>query len=493
MIVNKSLRILFVASELTPLMSTGGLAEVAAALPPALQHAGHDVRIALPCYRQIPQEARGVVITACEASADGYARRGALRRTVVPDTSIPLYLVEHEDFFGRDGAYGSGSYEYTDNGERFSFFCRALLDALEKIDWQPDIIHCNDWQTAALPIFLKTQLQARPFWQRTACLLTIHNLAFQGRFNPVHMPGTGLDMALFYSGLLEYEGDVNLLKGAIILSDQINTVSPRYAQEIQTLEYGAGLHEILASRHDDLHGILNGVDYSVWHPSRDPLIAAPYTQDNPEGKKLCKQALQDTFLLPRSNVPLFGIVSRLHWQKGIDLIVDALEQLVQQDLQIAILGSGDGALEARINDAVRRHPDKIAVFLGFDASRAHAIQAGSDFLLMPSRYEPCGLSQLYALAYGTIPIVRRTGGLADTVNPWRPGMPDTGEATGISFVPLTPQALYRSVKKALVLYQDGASLRQMRQRAMAMDYSWERSCKDYISLYRRCLEKKQYS
>jgi len=483
-----SINVLFAASEAVPFAKTGGLADVAGTLPRELVKLGADVRLIIPKYKSIPRNFVEAMEYLGYVYVDLAWRHQYCAVLKLEYQGVITYFIDNEYYFNRDCLYG-----HFDEAEQFAFFSRAVLKVLPLIDFKPDIIHCNDWQTAALPIFLKTQLQARPFWQRTACLLTIHNLAFQGRFNPVHMPGTGLDMALFYSGLLEYEGDVNLLKGAIILSDQINTVSPRYAQEIQTLEYGAGLHEILASRHDDLHGILNGVDYSVWHPSRDPLIAAPYTQDNPEGKKLCKQALQDTFLLPRSNVPLFGIVSRLHWQKGIDLIVDALEQLVQQDLQIAILGSGDGALEARINDAVRRHPDKIAVFLGFDASRAHAIQAGSDFLLMPSRYEPCGLSQLYALAYGTIPIVRRTGGLADTVNPWRPGMPDTGEATGISFVPLTPQALYRSVKKALVLYQDGASLRQMRQRAMAMDYSWERSCKDYISLYRRCLEKKQYS
>jgi starch synthase len=493
LIVNSSLRILYVTSEMTPLLSTGGLAEVAAALPPRLQAAGHDIRVAMPCYRQIPYDARGAVISQCEAPMEGGIRYGALHRSTVPGTSIPLYLIEHEDYFGRDDPYGSSSYEYLDNGERFSFFCRALLDGMEKIDWQPDIIHCNDWQAAALSIFLKTQLQARPFWQHTATVMTIHNLAFQGRFAPERLPKTGLDLALYHSGLLEYERDVNLLKGALILSDQINTVSPRYAQEIQTVEYGAGLHEILASRHEDLYGILNGVDYDQWHPARDPLIAATYSHEHMEGKAYCKAALQDLFNLPRSNVPIFGLVSRLHWQKGIDLIVDSLEQMAQQPLQLVVLGTGEGALEEKINQAARRYPDKVAVYLGFDAQRAHAVQAGSDFFLMPSRYEPCGLGQLYALAYGTVPIVRRTGGLADTVYPWRPDIADNSRATGISFVPQTPQALYRSVEKALALYDTPKHFQAIQQRGMTRDYSWKRSCEDYITLYQRCLQKKEQS
>ncbi|NLN93468.1 MAG: glycogen synthase GlgA [Candidatus Hydrogenedens sp.] len=491
--MNSSLRILYVTSELTPLLSTGGLAEVAAALPPRLQAAGHDIRVAMPCYRQIPRDARGAILTRCEAPSAEGTRYGALHRSLVPNTTIPLYLIEHEDYFGRDDPYGTSSYEYPDNGERFSFFCSALLDSMERIDWQPDIIHCNDWQTAALPVFLKTQMEARPFWMHTATLMTIHNLAFQGRFSPDRLPGTGLDSALYHSGLLEFEGDVNMLKGALILCDQINTVSPRYAQEIQTVDYGAGLHEVLASRREDLHGILNGVDYDLWHPEKDTLIAAPYSRENMEGKKLCKEVLQDLFMLPRSDAPLFGIVSRLHWQKGIDLIVDSLEQILEQDLQLVILGSGESALEEKINQAACTWPERMAVYIGFDAKRAHAIQAGSDFFLMPSRYEPCGLSQLYALAYGTIPIVRRTGGLADTVFPWRPDIADNSRATGISFVPRTPQALYRSLEKALALYQNPEDLQELQQRGMTMDYSWKRSCADYVRLYERCLQKRQVS
>ncbi|NLO32220.1 MAG: glycogen synthase GlgA [Candidatus Hydrogenedentes bacterium] len=482
------LRILYLTSELSPLVSTGGLAEVAAALPPALQEQGVDIRLAMPCYAQIPKEYRGTTSQLCRAQIEGKAVYGAFRTGRVPGTQIPLYLIEHEGYFGRDTIYGSGAYEYDDNAERYCFFCQAVLDGIKSTGWRPHVIHCNDWHTAPVPILLKTQLAADPFYQGMASLFTVHNLAYQGRYSANLFPRTGLDPALFTPEYLEYEGDMNLMKGALLFANAISTVSPRYAREIQTVEYGSGLHGVLGSRRDDLHGILNGVDYGLWNPATDPHIASPFDSNTMGGKKLCKTALQDMFRLPRSNAPLFGVISRLHWQKGMDLISDALDELAQLGLQLVVLGTGDPALEAKMNEAAARYPNQIAVYLGFDIPRAHAVQAGSDFLLMPSRYEPCGLTQLYSLAYGTLPVVRRTGGLADTVTPYRPLTGGVHGATGFSFTAFTWQALWRSIRDAVQVYENKELLAQLRHNAMVANYSWNQSSKKYIDLYHTILK-----
>lgn len=468
---------------MSPLVSTGGLAEVAAALPRALHEQGQDVRVAIPAYRQIPAEYRNDAPRLCVAQLGGKTAYGALHTSRAPGTDIPLYLVEHDGYFGREAPYGVGAYEYDDNAERFCFFCLALMDGLAQTGWRPDIVHCHDWHAAPIPIYLKTRFRTNPFWEGVASLFTIHNLAYQGRYGASHFSATGFNAELFSTEYLEYEGDMNLMKGALVFADAITTVSPRYAREIQTVEYGSGLHGVLASRHADLYGILNGVDYAVWNPAVDQRIAAPFSRNHPEGKARCKEALQDIFELPRSPAPLFGIVSRLHWQKGIDLVTDALDDLMGHDLQLVVLGTGDPVLEARLCDAAARYPERIAIYLGFDAARAHTIQAGSDFFLMPSRYEPCGLGQLYAMAYGTIPVVRRTGGLADTVAPYRPLLDTIGDATGFSFIPLTCQALGRCVRDAVDAYGDKTLLARLRDNGMARDYSWDRSSRAYIDLY----------
>ncbi len=473
---------------MVPLLSTGGLAEVAGALPRALRARGHDVRLAMPCYRQIPAEHRGEQHCLCVADFGNRVVHGAMRVAKVPDADIPLYLIEHEAFFGRETPYGAGAYEYDDNAERFSFFCLALLHAIPQTGWTPDVVHCHDWHTAPIPTFLKTRYYTHPHWSGVASVFTIHNLAYQGRYDAARFAGTGFAPELFTPDCLEYEGDLNMMKGALVFADKLSTVSPRYAREIQTVEYGSGLHGVLSARREDLRGILNGVDYSVWRPSADAFIARRYDVEHLEDKQYCKAALQDLFGLPRKEAPLFGLVSRLHWQKGIDLLADALEEIMSLDLQLVILGAGDPALEERIAEAKKHYPDKLGVTLGFNVAAAHAVQAGSDFLLMPSRYEPCGLGQLYALAYGTIPIVRRTGGLYDTVRPYRAVMNDNSDATGIAFVPLTAQAVVRSIRTALDIYRDKPLLKQMRVNGMTEDYSWDRSCQDYVALYQAAMD-----
>jgi len=478
---------LFVSSELSPLVSTGGLAEVAAALPRALHQRGHDVRVALPFYQQIPASYRSKQPRLCVAALGKGDACGALHQSTVPDTDIPLYLVEHEAYFGRDAIYGAGAYEYDDNAERFCFFCLALLNGIAGTGWKPDVVHCNDWHAAAIPIYLKTRFRTDPFWKETACLFTIHNLAYQGRYAASHFDATGFDRDLFSPRYLEYEGDMNMMKGGLVFADKINTVSPRYAREIQTLDYGAGLHGVLSARQADLSGILNGVDYTTWHPSSDTHIAARYDKDNLSGKAACKRALQKMFGLPETDAPLFGIVSRLYPEKGMDLVTESLQTLMQREIQLVILGKGQTNLEDCIREAGKTYPGRIAAYLGFDVQRAHAIYAGADFFLMPSRYEPCGLGQLYAMAYGTIPVVRRTGGLADTVAPYHPLRNSRSSATGLSFVPQTSQAFTRCVIEALEVYRDQALLKRLRDNAMAQVYSWDRSSEAYIRLYRNIL------
>jgi len=442
----------------------------------------------MPAYRHLPAEHLGKQIHLCQAELGGKLEFGGLRESHLPDSEIPLYLVEHQGYFGREHPYGTGQFEYDDNAERFCFFSQALLDGIAKLGWRPDVIHCHDWQTAPIPIYLRSRFREHPFWQNVKTLFTIHNLAFQGRYRGDRFASTGFPKELFSPAWLEYYGDLNLMKGAITLADVLTTVSPRYAKEIQTPEYGAGLDGMLRTRRDELYGILNGVDYATWNPLHDPHIAARFGPGKLEGKAACKSALQATFSLPqRPGVPLFGIVSRLTWQKGFDLFVDALDAILQWDLQIAILGKGEPELESKLHDAARDHPQKLSVDLAFDVPRSHQLQAGSDFLLMPSRYEPCGLSQMYALAYGVVPIVRRTGGLADTVRDLNPVTQRDGSATGISFLPMTKQAIAKAVGEAVRIYANKDLHRTVQENGMAADWSWERACREYVGHYREAL------
>jgi len=481
--MSSPLKILFVTAEMTPLLSTGGLAEVANALPKALHAQGHDVRVAMPCWRQIPPAQRGEHYALCVADLGARTAHGALRQAKVPDSEIPLYLVEHEGYYGREHPYGTGVAEYEDNAERFCFFSLALLHALPQTSWQPDVIHCHDWHAAPLPAFLKTQYQNDPVWGRIPVVFTIHNLGYQGQYRASNFYTTGFDSSLFTPEFLEYHGDINLMKGGIAFADRINTVSPRYAREIQTPEYGHGLDGVLRTRQSDLSGILNAVDYSVWNPVVDKSLPAQYSADDMAGKAACKAALQERLGLPRRDVPLVGLVSRLHWQKGIDLLVDALDELMKEDLQLVILGAGEAALEDGLQAVEARHPERLAVRLEFAPELAHAIFAGADFLLMPSRYEPCGLGQLYAMAYGTLPIVRRTGGLADTVTHANSVNLAAGKANGIVFVPRTSGAVLRAVREAMTLYRQPRPLAQVRRTAMQARFSWERAAKAYVALF----------
>lgn len=478
------MKILFISSEMSPLLSTGGLADVANALPKALKTLGHDVRVVLPLHGRIPVEHRGEERCLCVVDMGAETQYGAMRESRVPGTDIPLYLIEHNGFFDRPDPYSHDNKEYDDNVARFSFFCMAALHGVEQTEWKPDVIHCHDWHTAILPALIKTRYEDHAFWGGTPTVYTIHNLAYQGRYGGEVFEQTGLSDTIFNSDGFEFHGDLNLMKGALHYADRLNTVSPRYAREIQTVDYGEGLDGTLQARSNHLSGILNGVDYEVWNPATDPHIPEPFSRNDLTGKAECKTALQAAFGLPVKDVPLFAVVSRLTDQKGIDLIVHAIDQMVGLNIQLVVLGTGDKVLEEQLKEASSRHPDHVSAAIRFDVGLSHQIYAGADFFLMPSRFEPCGLSQLYSLAYGTIPVVRRTGGLADSVRHYNAVNKKKGTATGIVFAAQTPGAILRSVEEACGLYANATALNVVRQEAMGANFSWDRSCEAYIELYR---------
>ena len=478
------MKILFISSEMAPLLSTGGLADVANALPKALKALGHDVRVVMPLHGRIPAEHRGEEHCLCVVDMGTTTQYGAMRESRVPGTDIPLYLIEHNGYFDRPDPYSHDGAEYDDNVERFSFFCLAALHGVEQTHWKPDVIHCHDWHTALLPAFIKTHFEGHPFWGGMPTVYTIHNLAYQGRYGGELFIQTGLPIETFVANSFEFHGDLNLMQGALQYADRLNTVSPRYAREIQTVDYGEGLDGSLQARSHHLSGILNGVDYETWNPATDPHIPEPFSHEDLTGKAECKTALQATFGLPVKDVPVFAVVSRLTDQKGIDLIVHAIDQLVALDIQLVVLGTGDKVLEDHLLEASARHPQHVSVAIRFDVGLSHQIYAGADFFLMPSRFEPCGLSQLYSLAYGTIPVVRRTGGLADSVKHYNAVNRKKGTATGIVFAGQTPGAVIRSVRQACDLYKNEAALDVVRKQAMASDFSWDRSCAAYVELYK---------
>jgi starch synthase len=481
------LNILYVSSEVVPFVKTGGLADVSEALPRALRAQGHDVRIALPCYGTVPDELKGERSGPCSARVNGDTRFAAWRTSRLPESDIPVYLIEHDQYFWRDHPYGAGNMEYPDNLERFCFFCLAVLDFIPQTGWVPDVIHCHDWHTAPIPAYIKTRFVDHPFWGGIPTVFTIHNLAYQGRFASSLLPKTGLGWELFSPKYLEFYGDINLMKAGVIFASKLNTVSKTYAKEIQTDLAGNGLEGVLQTRGADLIGIQNGVDLQVWNPATDLRIAATYTASDLSGKAACKPALQKFVGFPERDVPVYGVVSRLVWDKGIPLLVSALDTLLKEDIQLVLLGSGDASFEGTLRQTAESHPDKLSVTIGYNEDLAHRIYAGSDFYLMPSRTEPCGLSQMYSLLYGTIPIVHRTGGLADTVTDATAQSLDNGTATGFVFRTWTERAFLNAFKRAQRIYRDSDTLTKLRRNGMRQDFSWSSSATQYVQLFREAM------
>jgi starch synthase len=491
------MRILFASSEVAPFAKTGGLADVSGALPAALARLGHDVRIVMPKYAAVDAQRWGltpgdeIVVRLAGQESRFILWSGHLPETA-PNTTVECGFLANDRLFNRPGLYQEGGKDHPDNLERFSAFSRAVLDVPQAWRWRPDVVHANDWQTALTLLYLRTHtiggLGREPGVAPPATLFTIHNLAYMGLFPAGQFPLLDLPPRYFTPETLEFYGQVNLLKAGLLYATLLNTVSPTYSREIQTPEFGYGLEGLLRARQRDLSGVINGVDYAEWSPARDPHLPARYDAEDVTGKRTCKRALQKACGLPVKAAPLIGMVTRLTAQKGIDLVLDVLDELLQLDLQLVILGSGDPALERALQQAAKRAPAKLSVHRVFDEPLAHRIEAGADLFLMPSKYEPCGLNQLYSLRYGTIPIVRRTGGLADTVVDATPGNLAAGTATGIVFETASGHALLNAVRLALSLYRQDSVWPRMITSAMAADFSWERSAREYVALYERAIK-----
>jgi len=477
-------KILHVCSEVATFVKSGGLADVCDALPRAQRALGHDVRIVLPMFGQIPVDLRGTPVGPCEAGLNGRAIVGQLRETTLPGSEVPVYLVEHANYFERDELYG----EYEDNLERFSFFSLAALDGVGRTGWNPDIVHCHDWHTGGIPAYLKTRLKNDPKWAGKSSIFTIHNIAYQGAYSMDRFASSGFDSADDQIAPLTWKGDVNLMRAAIGAASKINTVSRTYAEEILTPRFGHGLEAALSDRRGDVSGIVNGADYQIWNPAADEHIASPYSRDAMAGKAACKRAVQERVGLTVCDAPLMGMVTRLVHDKGVDHVVDSIEWMMDQVAQIVVLGKGDTHWEEALLDATARHPGRIHITVGYDESLAHQIYAGSDFYLMPSHTEPCGLSQLYAMRYGTVPIVHRTGGLADTVDDTTTVSLASGNGAGIVYNNDSRAGFQNGVMRALNIYGNAEAFGHVRQHGMEADYSWDVSAQAYIALYRSALD-----
>ena len=484
------MNILLATSEAVPFAKTGGLADVSGALPIELERLGHSPVVFMPAYRQTLAAGQPIDQTSIqfEIPIGSKLVKGGLLRSRFPGTQIPVYLVEQPQYFDRDGLYGSGGQDYIDNCERFVFFNRAVMEAIRLLDLPVDVLHCNDWQTGLLPAYLKIEYRGVPRYERIASLFTIHNLAFQGQFWHWDMLLTGLDWKYFNWHQMEFFGKLNLLKTGLVFADAISTVSPRYAEEIQASPLGCGLEGVLQQRRSALTGILNGVDYTLWNPTTDPFLPVNYDAATAiSGKAACKAALQTELGLElAADKPVVGIVTRLTEQKGTDLILGVMQDWVQStDVQWAIIGTGDAKFEQALSSLATRNPHKVAVKLQFSEALAHRIEGGADIFLMPSHFEPCGLSQLYSLKYGTVPVVRATGGLADTIVDATPEAMSAGAANGFSFREYSVLALAESLRRAVNMYRQPELWSQLVATGMQQDWSWRRSAEQYVSLYRR--------
>lgn len=491
--MSNSLHIVMAASEAVPYAKTGGLADVVGALSMALTKLGHQVTLLLPGYRtplarkdrrvamqfSVPVGGKPVDVSVEEEYVTVF---GAAQK-------VRVLFVCHDPYYDRQGLYQQDHRDYPDNLDRFTLFCRAVIQVVHVlVDVQREkinILHLHDWQTALCAVYLKVLSDEHSSLQSIKTLLTVHNLGYQGIFPGQEFMKTGLPSSLFSLGGLEFYGAVNCLKGGIIFSDAVSTVSPTYAREILTVEYGCGLEGVLANRTSGISGVTNGIDEVAWDPAHDTYLPAQYHAKDLSGKSVCKQALQQEFGLPILDVPLVAVLGRLTFQKGFDLLVEILPELMALDLQLVVLGTGDSHLEQQFIAAKEKYPQRIGLSLGFNEGLAHRIEAGSDMLVMPSRYEPCGLSQLYSLRYGTVPIVRRTGGLADTVVPFRPSTVKSGSATGFHFIDPSPEALLSTVLLALHVYEEQEVWRALVTSGMNADLSWDQSAMAYIDLYRR--------
>jgi starch synthase len=476
------MHIAFAASECVPFSKTGGLADVVGALPRALAALGHQVSVYIPRYRQTKLNDPQTVVRSITIPFDDKYRFCSVVAAGAT-AGVRFYFVEYPQYFDREALYGSPLGDYPDNAERFAMFSRAVLEA-SKILGVPHVFHCHDWQSALVPVMLRTLYAEDPAFRDVATVFTIHNMGYQGLFPPDTLPLLMLPWDLLTISKMEFFGQVNFLKGALVLSDYVTTVSKKYSQEIQTTEYGFGLEGVLRQRAATVTGILNGVDYDEWSPQTDKFAVAKYSPQDLSGKLQCKHDLLHAFGVTNadSRVPVIGIVSRFAAQKGFDLIAQIMDRLAREEMIVVALGAGDKPYEEMFLRLNKQFPNKIAVKVAYDNAIAHKIEAGADMFLMPSRYEPCGLNQIYSLKYGTVPIVRATGGLDDTIEPWDAR---TGKGTGFKFTDYTGEALLATIKQALLAYQDPSSWQTLMRNGMSRDFSWGASAREYGKIYER--------
>ncbi len=473
MFENNKMKILFVSAEVSPYAKTGGLADVAGSLPPALAGLGADVRVVMPRYRQI--DAKMEYLTDFPVRVGTKIETCIIRETKMND-NVPVYFVDNYNYFDRDGIYC-----YFDDARRYAFFCFAVLEMLPKLGFKPDIIHCNDWHTGPVCMLLKENYKNIDFYKDVASIFTIHNLKYQGNFPKEVFNLFNLSGHLFTPETSEFYGMFSFMKCGLVFSDKINTVSRVYAEEIQTPNYGEGMDGILKNRSQDLSGILNGLGYELFDPEKDPHIYFNYSKDTIHKKYENKKSLQKEMGLPQSDVPLLGVVSRLSGQKGLDLIMDKFKDMMEQDIQFVLLGTGDPYYENGFNELKKVYPDKLGLHIGFNAGLAQKIYAGCDMFLMPSRFEPCGLGQMISLRYGTVPVVRATGGLAETITDYNM---NPVKGNGFSFAEFSADMLLDAVNRAVIMYRSKpAEWKKLVGKSMLQDFSWKKSAQSYMELY----------
>ncbi len=483
------MRILMVTPEANPFARSGGLAEVIASLAVALGRLGHDVKVVMPLYRQVREAGYPLNFTGLTLSIPLSWK--ALSAEIYQTELSPLsyYFIGQDALFNRECLYGTEYGDFEDNAERFIFFSRAVVEMMKALELELDVCHCQEWQTGLVPVYLRTLYRDWPPFQRLPVLYTVHNVGYQGVFSSYDLPLTGLGWELFSPKALEFYGKINFMKGGLIFADLLSTVSTKYREEILTPEYGFGLEGVLQERAQELFGIVEGVDYQRWNPAVDPFIPAPYDHDDLAGKKACKEALLKFFNLDMPvDRPLLGMTTRLYERKGIDLVENILDDLMRLDVGFVLQGTGEERHHFLLQEISRRHPGRIGLFIGYKEELAHQIIAGADIFLMPSRYEPCGLDQLYCLRYGTIPVVRATGGLDETIQAYNP---ETGEGNGFKFSGYTPAEFLGAIQQALSLYGNREAWVRLMQSNMKLNFSWDKVAPQYEELYRLAQEKRR--
>jgi starch synthase len=480
------LNVVIVVSEAVPFAKTGGLADVAGSLPKALAKVGAKPTLIMPYYKEVSRGGFGEKrVGRVDVPVGANSVTTTVYGTKIPDTNIPVYFIGHDPYFYRDGLYQERGIDYADNAERFTLLCRGALELMIHERIKPGCLHLHDWQTGLIPVYISEHYAAD--FGDTGTLFTIHNTGYQGNFDKKYFPITNLAWNRFQINDMEFFGQFSFLKAGIVHSDLISTVSERYAEEIQTPEFGFVMDGVLRQRRSDLHGVLNGIDYTTWNPKTDAHLAAPFTAEDIKGKAACKHALeQENGFRHEPKTALVGIISRLADQKGFDIIVDGIDSILQLPCRYVLLGTGDRKYHRLFEEVAKRHPKKFSAHLLFDEGMAHRIYAGADMILMPSRYEPCGLGQMIAMAYGTVPVVRGTGGLADTVTD---GDASKREGVGFAFERYTARAMVEAMERAIVAYEAPRRWRGIMRRAMGKDFSWERSAREYLKLYRAARRK----